>query len=222
MFNEIKERMATLDGSILDGASGKLDGYVIYKVGKKTHARKAPKTIANPRTEGQTAQRSKLPGAQTMHRAARGSVLERVYTIVAREEERRSGYHWFLHANMNAFGADNYIDYSLLRLTAGSLQQVFALEMTRADEKRLELKWMNNSCTVTSQSTDRLMVAAIFDDEPFTPVMLSGVKAVRKDGYAFVNLPEGEWQTVHLYCFFGMEGGKRYSPCVYFNVCKPE
>ena len=80
MFNEIKERMATLDGSILDGASGKLDGYVIYKVGKKTHARKAPKTIANPRTEGQTAQRSKLPGAQTMHRAARGSVLERVYT----------------------------------------------------------------------------------------------------------------------------------------------
>ncbi len=214
--------MAKSKSVLLQSLSGKLDNYVICHSGNKTYVRRRPERMTNPKSEGQMAQRAKLTGGQAMYRMLKNSVLKEVNDIAARENDKRSGYLWFLHANMNAFGADNYIDYSLLRLTAGSLQQVFALEMTRADEKRLELKWMNNSCTVTSQSTDRLMVAAIFDDEPFTPVMLSGVKAVRKDGYAFVNLPEGEWQTVHLYCFFGMEGGKRYSPCVYFNVSKPE
>ena len=214
--------MAKSKSVLLQSLSGKLDNYVICHSGNKTYVRRRPERMTNPKSEGQMAQRAKLTGGQAMYRMLKNSVLKEVNDIAARENDKRSGYLWFLHGNMNAFGADNYIDYSLLRLTAGSLQQVFALEMTRADEKRLELKWMNNSCTVTSQSTDRLMVAAIFDDEPFTPVMLSGVKAVRKDGYAFVNLPEGEWQTVHLYCFFGMEGGKRYSPCVYFNVCKPE
>ena len=214
--------MAKSKSVLLQSLSGKLDNYVICHSGNKTYVRRRPERMTNPKSEGQMAQRAKLTGGQAMYRMLKNSVLKEVNDIAARENDKRSGYLWFLHANMNAFGADNYIDYSLLRLTAGSLQQVFALEMTRADEKRLELKWMNNSCTVTSQSTDRLMVAAIFDDEPFTPVMLSGVKAVRKDGYAFVNLPKGEWQTVHLYCFFGMEGGKRYSPCVYFNVSKPE
>ena len=214
--------MAKSKSVLLQSLSGKVDNYVICHSGNKTYVRRRPERMTNPKSEGQMAQRAKLTGGQAMYRMLKNSVLKEVNDIAARENDKRSGYLWFLHANMNAFGADNYIDYSLLRLTAGSLQQVFALEMTRADEKRLELKWMNNSCTVTSQSTDRLMVAAIFDDEPFTPVMLPGVKAVRKDGYAFVNLPEGEWQTVHLYCFFGMEGGKRYSPCVYFNVSKPE
>ena len=88
--------MATLNDSVLQGASGKIGGYVTYTVGNKTYARKLADTISNPRSEGQTAQRSKLPGAQTMYRATRGSLLEKVYALAAREEERRSGYHWFL------------------------------------------------------------------------------------------------------------------------------
>ena len=220
MFNEIKERMAPLDGSILDGASGKLDGYVIYKVGKKTHARKAPKTIANPRTEGQTAQRSKLPGAQTMHRAARGSVLERVYTIVAREEERRSGYHWFLHANMKVFGVNDYVDYPRLVLADGSLQLPFGMRMVIGDAGKVEVEWLDNTSTVTAQSTDRLMVAAIFDNEPYQPVVLENVTGCRADGRGVASIPGGEWNEVHLYCFFGAADGRRYSPCMYFSVCK--
>ena len=54
--------MATLNDSVLQGASGKIGGYVTYTVGNKTYARKLADTISNPRSEGQTAQRSKLPG----------------------------------------------------------------------------------------------------------------------------------------------------------------
>ena len=69
--------MATLNDSVLQGASGKIGGYVTYSVGNKTYARKLADTISNPRSEGQTTQRSKLPGAQTMYRATRGSMLEK-------------------------------------------------------------------------------------------------------------------------------------------------
>ena len=59
--------------------------------------------------------------------------------------------------------------------------------------------WTDNSSSITAQSTDRLMVAVIFDNEPYTPVLLEDTNTLRKDGYARVTLPEGEWQTAHLY-----------------------
>lgn len=220
MFNEIKQEMATLDGSILEGASGKIDGYVIYKVGKKTYARKAPKSVSNPRTGGQTVQRSKLPDAQTMYRATRGSVLERVYALVAREEERRSGYHWFLHANMKVFGVNDYVDYPRLVLADGSLQLPFGVRVVESDAGKVGLEWMDNTSTVTARATDRLMVAAIFDDEPYQPVVLEGVTGCRADGRGVVPVPGGGWNEVHLYCFFGAADGQRYSPCVYFSIRK--
>ena len=96
--------MATVNNSSLQGASGKIDGHVAYTVGNKTYLRKLAVSISNPRTEKQTAQRVKLTAAQTMYRAIRGSLLEKVHAIAAKEEERRSGYHGFLHANMNMFG----------------------------------------------------------------------------------------------------------------------
>ena len=176
--------MATLNDSVLQGASGKIGGYVTYSVGNKTYARKLADTISNPRSEGQTTQRSKLPGAQTMYRATRGSMLEKVYALVAREEERRSGYHWFLHAN------------------------------------NLELEWRDNTSTVTAQATDQLTVVAIFDNEPYQPVVLDDTGFCRSDGKAIVPVPEGTWTTAHLYCFFAAQDGKRYSPCMYFSISK--
>ena len=164
--------MATLNDSVLQGASGKIGGYVTYTVGNKTYARKLADTISNPRSEGQTAQRSKLPGAQTMYRATRGSMLEKVYALVAREEERRSGYHWFLHANMNMFGPNDYIDYPRLVIADGSLQLPFGMKATAIHADKLELEWLDNTSTVTAQATDQLTVAAIFDNEPYQPVVL--------------------------------------------------
>ena len=125
--------MAKSKSVLLQSLSGKLDNYVICHSGNKTYVRRRPERMTNPKSEGQMAQRAKLTGGQAMYRMLKNSVLKEVNDIAARENDKRSGYLWFLHANMNAFGADNYIDYSLLRLTAGSLQQVFALEMTLAD-----------------------------------------------------------------------------------------
>ena len=137
----------------------------------------------------------------------RGSLLEKVYALVAREEERRSGYHWFLHANMNMFGPNDYIDYPRLVLSA-------------IHTDKLELEWLDNTSTVTAQATDQLTVAAIFDNEPYQPVVLDDTGYYRSDEKAAVLLPEGAWTTAHLYCFFAAQDGKRYSPCMYFSISK--
>ena len=164
--------MATVNNPSLQGASGKIDGHVAYTVGKKTYLRKLAVSISNPRTEKQTAQRVKLTAAQTMYRAIRGSLLEKVHAIAAKEEERRSGYHGFLHANMNMFGQDDYIDYPRLVISAGSLQLPFGMKASKCTPEELELKWINNSSTITAQPSDQLLVAAIFDNEPYQPEML--------------------------------------------------
>lgn len=213
--------MATVNNPSLQGASGKIDGHVAYTVGKKTYLRKLAVSISNPRTEKQTAQRVKLTAAQTMYRAIRGSLLEKVYAIAAKEEERRSGYHGFLHANMNMFGQDDYIDYPRLVISAGSLQLPFGMKASKCTPEELELTWINNSSTITAQPSDQLLVAAIFDNEPYQPEMLETKVFCRKNGQASVLLPEGEWNTAHLYCFFSTKNRERFSPCMYFTVSKP-
>ena len=210
--------MATVNNPSLQGSSGKIDGHVAYTVGKKTYLRKLAISISNPRTEKQMAQRVKLTAAQTMYRAIRGSLLEKVHAIAAKEEERRSGYHGFLHSNMNMFGQNDYIDYPRLVMSAGSLQLPFSMKATRCTPEELELAWLDN---VTAQPSDRLLVAAIFDNEPYQPEMLETNVFCRQNGQASVLLPEGEWETAHLYCFFSAENRERFSPCMYFTVSKP-
>ena len=118
-----------------------------------------------------------------MYRATRGSMLEKVYALVAREEERRSGYHWFLHTNMNMFGPNDYIDYPRLVLSDGSLQLPFGMKATAIHADKLELEWLDNTSTVTAQATDQLTVAAIFDNEPYQPVVLNDTGFCRKPSY---------------------------------------
>ena len=70
--------MASLKDSLLDGISGKLDKYIIYRVGNETFIRKRPKKVSNPKSEKQQMQRAKLPGAQTMYKALDGSLLKEI------------------------------------------------------------------------------------------------------------------------------------------------
>ena len=212
--------MASLKDSLLDGISGKLDKYIIYRVGNDTFIRRRPKKVSNPKSEKQQMQRAKLPGAQTMYKALDGSLLKEICNLAARYNEKRSGYHWFLGKNMNLFGANNYIDYSRLEFSDGSQQLPFGITTKQTRPNVAELYWTDNSSSITAQSTDRLMVAVIFDNEPYTPVLLEDTNTLRKDGYARVSLPEGEWQTAHLYCFFGRDDLKNFSPGIHFQVTK--
>ena len=44
------EVMELVDGSLLKGFSGEIDGLIVYTVGKKTYARKKPEKVRDPQT----------------------------------------------------------------------------------------------------------------------------------------------------------------------------
>ena len=125
-----------------------------------------------------------------------------------------------INVDLNMFGQDDYIDYPRLVISTGSLQLPFSMKATRCTPEELELAWLDNSSTVTAHPSDQLLVAAIFDNEPYQPEMLETNVFCRQNGQASVLLPEGEWETAHLYCFFSAENRERFSPCMYFTVSK--
>ena len=214
------EVMELVDSSLLKGFSGEIDGLIVYTVGEKTYARRKPVNVRDPQTEKQLRQRAKFPAVQAFYQSVKSGILKEVYDLAAKEEGRRSGYHLFMHFNIAAFGENGFIDYSLLRLAHGIQQLPYSLEIKAVSEDGVEFSWLDNSLTLMAQGSDRLMVGAIFDDDPFQVVMLDGITACRKDSWAFVKLPGGSWKTAHLYCFFGTGDRKRFSASKYFKVNK--
>lgn len=118
------------------------------------------------------------------------------------------------------FARNDYIDYPRLVIADGSLQLPFGMKAIAIHADKLELEWLDNTSTVTAQATDQLTVAAIFDNEPYQPVVLDDTGFYRSDGKAIVPVPEGTWTTAHLYCFFAAQDGKHYSPGMYFSISK--
>lgn len=212
--------MELQEDSLLKNCSGEIDGLIVYTVGKKTYARKKPEKVVDPRTASQLRQRARFPAIQAFYQSVKVGVLKEVYDLAAKEEESRSGYHLFMHFNIMAFGKENFIDYSLLRLSHGCQQLPYCLEMKGYDGRRVEFSWMDNSVSMTAQSSDRLLVAAVFDPDPFRVVMLTGGEACRKDCWASVELPGETWKEAHLYCFFGTGDRLRFSPSKYFKVTR--
>lgn len=160
-----------------------------------------------------------------MYRATRGSMLEKVYALVAREEERRSGYHWFLHANMNMFGPNDYIDYPRLVLSDGSLQLPFGMKATAIHANKLELEWLDNTSTVTAQATDQLTVVAIFDNEPYQPVVLDehGDSADQMEKPSYPSRKEhGQQPFILLFCCPRRETLLPLHVFLYFQILKHE
>lgn len=212
--------MELMDKSLLKGFSGELDGMIIYTVGKKTYARKKPEHVQDPKTESQMRQRAKFPAIQAFYQSVKSTVLKDIFDLAAREEEKRSGYHLFMHLNIRTFDKGNFIDYSLLSLATGSQQLAYSLELVGQQGNRVEFSWSDNSASLTAQASDRLMVAAVFDDEPYRAVVLDDVSAVRGDCWASIALPGDGWNNAHLYCFFGTEDRKRFSASKYFKITK--
>lgn len=83
---------------------------------------------------------------------------------------------------MNMFGPNDYIDYPRLILSDGSLQLPFGMKTAANHIDKLELEWLDNTSTVTAQATDQLTVAAIFDNEPYQPVVLEDTATADQTG----------------------------------------
>ena len=213
--------MANVNMNLPSGLSGKIGELIFYQVGNKTYMRRSPKRVRQPNTKGQLLQRSKVAGAQVVYRFVKGGELERVFAAWAMCEGTWSGYHLFMSKNMNAFGLGNYVDYGKLVFSGGELQLPHELELVEVTTEGVGFSWKDNSAGMTAGNDDRLRAVWMTDDEPYRVLMPEERAGRRQDGQGCVVLPEGEWQTAHVYVFFGAAEGGKYSPGVYFRIEKP-
>ena len=58
----------------------------------------------------------------------------------------------------------------------------------------------------------------LLSDRCFSPFVVEGVGARRKDGSMIFQLERAGGQIAHLYCFFSGEGGMTYSSSQYVRV----
>lgn len=213
--------MAEVQFGFGGGISGKFGDFVFYRMGGKTYMRRRPRRKVGACSERQEGQRSKLAGAMVMYRFVRESVLAGVFAAWAREVGARSGYNLFLSRNMNAFGAECYVDYGLLTFSGGGLQLPNELAFSGLEGRKASFAWINNTAGTTARGDDRLLAAVVTDDEPYRVVAMEETEGTRQDGTGSVALPEGPWTTAHAYLFFGTSDGSMFSPSVYFKIVKP-
>ena len=211
--------MGKLDSSsIMNGASGKVGNIIFYNTDGETYFRQSPQGYSDCKSPKQLLQRSRLICTQTFFKSVKKCLLYDVLNRAATLEKRRSGYHLFLKLNTNAFGEDEFIDYSLLTFAQGALQLPFNFQLAGSGSSRVELEWTNNNEQTTAKGSDRLLVAAVFPDEPFRVVMLPETGATRKDEYAVIPLEKNIDGDVQLYCFFASSDLQDFSDNRYFCV----
>ena len=211
--------MGTLDpSSLMNGANGKVGNIVFYHVDGKTYYRCCSENPKNPKTPKQLLQRYRMICAQTLFKSVKKCLLYDILNRAATLQKRRSGYHLFLKLNTNAFGEDEFIDYSLLTFAQGALQLPFNFQLVGSNSSRVELEWTNNNEQTTAKGSDRLLVAAVFPDEPFRVVMLPETETTRKDEHAVIPLDETIDGDVQLYCFFANSDLQDFSDNRYFCI----
>ena len=211
--------MGVIDpSSPLFGASGMFGNMVVYTVNGKTYFRMAPKRGKRTPSEAVQMQFNRLAGAQTLYKSLKKTFLKEVFQMEARRLGMRSGYNLFTSRNMPAFGAGEYVDYSLLTLSVGGLQLPFELRMEADGENTVTFVWSDNSGQGSAQADDLLRVAYISEEEPYTVCLLEENVSTRADGGVTVALPEEFKGQVQLYLFFQSADGKRFSESKHFTV----
>ena len=211
--------MGTLaTSSLMNGASGKMGNVVFYNVDGKTYFRQCAENPSNPMSPKQLLQRNRLLCVQTLFQSVKKCVLKDVLNLAADLEKRRSGYHLFLKLNLNAFGANEYIDYSLLTFARGILQLPYNFRLAGSGNGQAEVAWSNDREQKTAKYTDRLLVAVVYPDEPFRVMMLPCGDVVRGDEHAVIPLDERGEGAIQLYCFFADSDLQSFSDNRYFCI----
>ena len=197
---------------------GKVGNMVFYKVGNEIRVRSTANDFQDADSEGQHPGRSRLRVATLFYQRLTKTISRRIWKLAATGTSQ-NGFNLFMKKNMMVFTpCGNVGDFSRLCLTAGVLQQVNHLEVTADDAGRVTLTWDVGINSPSAGDEDRLRVIVLLSDRCFSPFVVEGVGARRKDGSMIFQLERAGGQIAHLYCFFLGEGGMTYSSSQYVRV----
>jgi hypothetical protein len=148
--------MGVIKSGILGGFSGKV-GSVVGTSWKGISVMKAlPESVANPRTAGQVAQRTKFSGVTRF-----GSELltEIIKPLNDRFAQKMSGYNAFVKRNIAAFDADGVMNPTLIEMSKGSLENGGTINLTfDVVDGEFTLDWENLSGTGSAVGADKVYI----------------------------------------------------------------
>ena len=197
---------------------GKVGNMVFYKMGSETRVRSTASDFQDADSEGQRSGRSRLRVATLFYQRLTKVISREIWKLAAAGTSQ-NGFNLFMKKNMMVFTpCGNVGDFSRLCLTAGVLQQVNHLEVTADDAGWVTLTWEVGINSPSAGDEDRLRVIVLLSDRCFSPFVVEGVDARRKDGRMTFRLERTRGQAAHLYCFFSGKGGMTYSSSQYVRV----
>ena len=119
---------------------------------------------------------------------------------------------FFMKTNLKMFDDKGQIaDFDGLRLAAGNRPGAWGLTAAADGAGRMRLRWELDDDRVVVNGDDRLMVALLYGDRLFSPVVAKGAPALRREKTAVVEVERRSSVELHLYCFFVSPGGDAFS-----------
>lgn len=145
--------MAVLRRGILGGLRGKVANVVGSSWKGIDTLRSLPLSVANPRTAGQVAQRSKFSSVVAL---AKLILVVFIKPLWDRFAQRQSGYNAFVSANIDNFDSNgDVVDPAGFVVSQGSLTGAQNFTVVK-DLTTIDYFWTDNSGTGTALSTDEV------------------------------------------------------------------
>ena len=203
-------------GKYNQGILGPFSGKVGSVVGSSWKGVNYIKSLPGPNasnTEAQQKQRSRFKSVVSLASSLMSSLIRPVWNLVG---GKMTGYNLFVKTNMPAFDeSGTLVNYSDFHASLGAL--ALPENLTIQDDadvaSGIELSWLDESETGIGNADDKLHLLVMTEDK----VHILNTASVRSDESAGITLPVGVG-NVHVYAFFGMTDGSKFSQDLYSLV----
>ncbi|TKG88115.1 hypothetical protein EYV94_27510 [Puteibacter caeruleilacunae] len=161
----------------------------------------------DPKTETQINQRNRFKGIVLLSNLLREDLINPIWRHMA---VRMTPTNLFIRANMQAFDQDGKIgDYSLLKVSVGSLPLPFNMSIKASEDSRLlDVTWGKLMKPIVSRNNDKLNLFIMMGGDM---VIIPDLDATRSDLKASVAVPYKTGDTIQVYAFFSSPDGEAYS-----------
>ncbi|RGV36646.1 hypothetical protein DWW18_00125 [Butyricimonas virosa] len=211
--------MVEIKSGLLKDACGRHDGMVIYKKRGKTFGRKLPSYDGNVDSPTRAKQNARLSSVVTLYQSVKNTFLVYSWNREATNRDISSGYNLFVKENIKAFDSDyNVGDFALLKFTLGDLQIPFQFRQQQAPEGIFSITWDTTPWICDRRNKDKLILAIIYDNEPFRIQIIENTGISRNDGIANIPLEQPEATEAHVYAFFTNTDRDSFTNSLYYRV----
>ena len=211
--------MVEIKSGLLKDAHGQFDGMVIYHKRGKTFGRKFPSYDGNAGSPTRAHQNTRLSSVVTLYQSVKNTFLVYSWNREANNRNIASGYNLFVKENINAYDTDyNIGDFALLKFTVGDLQMPFHFRQQDAPEGVLSINWETSPWILDRRNKDELVLAVIYDNEPFRVQIIENTGITRTDGIANIPLEQPDATEAHVYAFFTNADRDSFTNSLYYKV----